>query len=48
MSIFSVQMRISKHKKRALYHQHDWNFHKMTGYMLRLDGSVKDKEKDAC
>ena len=39
---FSEQIRISKHKKGALYHQYDWNFHKMIGYMRRLDGSVKD------
>ena len=29
-------------EKGALYHQYDWNFHKMIGYMRRLDGSVKD------
>ena len=31
---FSEQIRISKHKKGALYHQYDWNFHKMIVYML--------------
>ena len=45
------QMKMSKHKKGALKlspnHQYDWNFHKMIGYMLSLDGSVKDdKELD--
>ena len=33
---------MSQHQKGALYHQYDWNFHNMIGYMLRLDGSVKD------
>ena len=48
-TILSEQMKKSEHKKGALYHQYDWNFHKMIGYMLRLDGSVKDeKEWNAC
>ena len=46
-TILSEQMKKSKHKKGALYR--DWNFHKMIGYMLCLDCSVKDnKEFDAC
>ena len=46
-TILSEQMKISEHKKGALYHQYDWNIHKMIGHMLRLDGSVKDTELDA-
>ena len=46
-TILSEQINRSEHKKGALYHQYDWNFHKMIGYML--DCSVKDdKELDAC
>ena len=48
-TILSEQMKISKHKKGALYHQYGWNFHKMIAYMLSLDCTVKDdKELDAC
>ena len=36
---------MSEHKNGALYHQYDSNFHNMIGYMLRLDGSVKDDKK---
>ena len=31
---------LSKHKKGALYHQYDCNFHNMIGSMLCLDSSV--------
>ena len=32
-----------------MYNQYDWNFHKMIGYMLHLDSSIKDNKKlDAC
>ena len=48
-TILSERMKISKHKKRAMYNQYDWNFHKMIGYMLHLDSSIKDNKKlDAC
>ena len=41
-TILSEHKKTSKHKKGALYHQYEWNFQKIIGYMLRLEGSVKD------
>ena len=41
-TILSEHKKISKHQKGALYHQYDLNFQKIIGYMLRLEGSVKD------
>ena len=40
--ILSEHKKMSTHKKGALYHQYDWNFHNTIGYMLCLDCSVKD------
>ena len=45
-TILSEHKNISEYKEGALYlavyHQYDWNFYKMIGYMMRLEGSVKD------
>ena len=38
----SEHKKMSEHKKGALYHQYDWTFHNIIGYMLHLDCSVKD------
>ena len=38
----SQHKKMSEHNMGALYHQYDWNFHNMIGYILRLDGSVQD------
>ena len=41
-NIFVWTQAMSKHRKEALGHQYDWNFHNIIGYVLCLDGSVMD------